>query len=197
MGVGVAVSADAPLSAAHYVPLQTFAPLTLPEPVNRYRSSNGAPGPDYWQNRADYELHATLDTTHKVLSASEVITYTNHSPDSLTSLWIQLDQNQYRRDARALAADEEIRKEFTDGYGLDEVAVEVEGHTSKADYFVSDARLQIRLPKPLPAAGGKIRVHIHYHYTIPGLFGGRTSWYDDEAGRDLRHRAVVSAHGGV
>jgi hypothetical protein len=173
---GIAVSADIAASPAQYQPLQTFAPLTLPEPVNRYRSSNGAPGPDYWQNRADYELRAQLDTTHKVLSATEVITYTNHSPDALTSLWIQLDQNQYRRDARALAADEAIRKEFTDGYSLEEVAIEVDGHRSKADYVVSDARMQIRLPKPLPPTVGKVRVHIRYHYAIPGLFGGRTSW---------------------
>jgi hypothetical protein len=180
--VGSAASADAAGSPAHYDPLQTFAPLTLPEPVNRYRSSNGAPGPDYWQNRADYELHAQIDTTHKVLSASEVITYTNHSPDALTSLWIQLDQNQYRPDARAVAADEDVRKEFTDGYSLDDVAIEVEGHRSKADYVVSDARMQIRLPKPVAPTGGKIRVHIRYHYTIPGLFGGRTSWTTTKQG---------------
>jgi hypothetical protein len=180
--VGVAAGAEATGSPAHYDPRQTFAPLTLPEPVNRYRSSNGAPGPDYWQNRADYALHAQLDTTHKVLSASEVITYTNHSPDALTSLWIQLDQNQYRHDSRAVAADEEVRKEFTDGYSLDDVAIEVDGHRSKADYVVSDARLQIRLPKPVAPAGGKIRVHIRYHYTIPGLFGGRTSWTTTKQG---------------
>jgi hypothetical protein len=163
-------------SAAQYNPLETFAPLTLPEPVNRYRSSNGAPGPDYWQNRADYELHAQLDTAHKILSATEVITYSNHSPDSLTSLWLQLDQNQYRADSRATAADEELRKEFTDGYHIDEVALEVDGHREKASYVVSDARMRIQLPKPLAPATGKIRVHIRYHYTIPGLFGGRTSW---------------------
>ena len=163
-------------SAAQYNPLETFAPLTLPEPVNRYRSSDGAPGPDYWQNRADYELHAQLDTAHKVLSATEVITYSNHSPDSLTSLWLQLDQNQYRPDSRATAADEEVRKEFTDGYHFDEVALEVDGHREKATYVVSDARMQIQLPKPLAPTTGKIRVHIRYHYTIPGLFGGRTSW---------------------
>ncbi len=180
--VGVAAGTEATGSPAHYDPQQTFAPLTLPEPVNRYRSSNGAPGPDYWQNRADYDLHAQLDTTHKVLSASEVITYTNHSPDALTSLWIQLDQNQYRHDSRAVAADEEVRKEFTDGYSLDDVAIEVDGHRSKADYMVSDARMQIRLPKPLAPSGGKIRVHLHYHYTIPGLFGGRTSWTTTKQG---------------
>ena len=162
--------------AAHYNPLETFAPLTLPEPVNRYRSANGAPGPDYWQNRADYELHAQIDTARKVLSATEVITYSNHSPDSLTSLWLQLDQNQYRVDARATAADEEVRKEFTDGYHFDEVALEVDGKREKATYVIADARMQIQLPKALAPAVGKIRVHIRYHYDIPGLFGGRTSW---------------------
>jgi hypothetical protein len=163
--------------AGVYNPLQAFAPLTLPEPVNRYRASNGAPGPDYWQNRADYEIHASLDTARKELSATEVITYTNHSPDELPSLWLQLDQNTYRMNARASAADEEVRKEFTAGYSLDDVSIETaKGHESKADYLVSDTRMQIRLPQPLRAAGGSIRVHIRYHYTIPGLFGGRTSW---------------------
>ena len=162
--------------ATHYNPLETFAPLTLPEPVNRYRSANGAPGPDYWQNRADYELHAQLDTVHKVLNATEVITYSNHSPDSLTSLWLQLDQNQYRVDSRATAADEEVRKEFTDGYHFDEVALEVDGKREKVTYVIADARMQIQLPKALAPAVGKIRVHIRYHYDIPGLFGGRTSW---------------------
>ena len=84
----------------------TFAPLTLPDPVNAYRSSNGAPGPQYWQNEADYELHATLDTGQKgtgtkQLRATEVITYTNNSPDVLPSLWVHLEQNIYREDSRA------------------------------------------------------------------------------------------------
>src|SRR6202789_2770496 len=92
--------AAAPPAAAAYDPRLTFAPLTLPNPVNAYRSSNGAPGPAYWQNEADYEMHATLDATAKVLQNDEVITYTNNSPDSLTSLWIHMEQNSYRNDAR-------------------------------------------------------------------------------------------------
>src|ERR1700691_3647735 len=78
-----------------YDPRVTFAPLTLPDPVNAYRSSNGAPGPSYWQNQADYELHANLDTAAKQLRATEVITYRNNSPDSLPSVWLQLEQNIY------------------------------------------------------------------------------------------------------
>src|ERR1700734_1012297 len=69
-----------------YDPLQTFARLTLPEPVNRYRSADGAPGPDYWQNRADYEIHARLDTLTHRLHGHEVITYTNNSPGGLDSV---------------------------------------------------------------------------------------------------------------
>jgi hypothetical protein len=175
---GAALAADGSgAPARHYDPLQTFAPLTLPQPVNRYRSSGGAPGPDYWQNRADYEIHATLDTARKELSATEVITYTNHSPDALPSLWLQLDQNTYRADARSVAADEAVREEFTTGYSIDAVSVEAaKGRESKVEYVVSDTRMQIRLPQPLRASGGSVRVHIQYHYTVPGLFGGRTSW---------------------
>ena len=84
-----------------YDPRLTFAPLTLPDPVNAYRSSNGAPGPSYWQNEADYELHATLDTAAKQLHTDETITYTNNSPDTLTSLWVMLEQNIYQKDSRS------------------------------------------------------------------------------------------------
>ena len=56
------VLAQASSAPSSYDPRITFAPLTLPDPVNQYRSANGAPGPAYWQNGADYELHAALDT---------------------------------------------------------------------------------------------------------------------------------------
>ena len=81
----LATTAWSQTSPASYDPRLTFAPLTLPDPVNAYRSGNGAPGPSYWQNEADYEMHASLDTTSKSLENDEVITYTNNSPDPLTS----------------------------------------------------------------------------------------------------------------
>src|SRR5471032_209262 len=89
------------LAQTSYDPRVTFAPLTLPDPVSSYRSGSGAPGPGYWQNEASYELHASLDTKAKQLATSEIITYTNNSPDTLDSLWVQLDQNTYRKDSRA------------------------------------------------------------------------------------------------
>ena len=185
------VSASSQVTAADaqgsYDPRLTFAPLSLPSPVNVYRSSNGAPGPKYWQNEADYELHATLDTTAKQLRATETITYTNNSPDALESLWVQLDQNIYRADSRAHLASGGVRRgrqrstesgpaPSTEGFVLDGVEVESGKHTAKATYVVSDTRMQVQLPEPLRASGGQLRLHVRYHYTIPGVWGGRTSW---------------------
>jgi len=152
-------------------PFETFAPLTLPDPVNRYRSASGVPGPDYWQNRADYKIHATLDTAANVLSADEIITYTNNSPDALDSLWLQLDQNIYRKDSRARAARGRNVPMSTEGFVLD--AVEIAN--APADYIVDDTRMQIRLARALEARGGKLEIHIRYHYEMPGAFGGRTA----------------------
>ena len=163
-----------------YDPLKTFAPLTLPDPVNSYRGADGAPGPDYWQNRADYVLHAAIDTTTKTLSGGETITYTNNSPQTLDCLWIQLDQNIYRKDSRSTYAFGRFGKGSTDGYVLDSVEIESgigkTAKTIKADWLVADTRLKITLPTALKGKGGKVKVKIRYHYTIPGLFGGRTAW---------------------
>ena len=169
-------------AASNYDPRQTFAPLVFAEPVNRYRSSNGAPGPKYWQNSADYELHAELSPEKKTLSASETITYTNNSPDALASLWLQLDQNIYRKDSRAGSASGHIRREFTEGFVLEEVEVETTGKQTKANYLITDTRMQIRLAEELRPSGAKIKLHLRYHYQIPGKFGGRNSWGASQKG---------------
>jgi hypothetical protein len=205
--VGLAVSAasfaqNGPPPAAPMVvapvgtfdPLKTFAPMALPDPVNVYRSSNGAPGPKYWQNRADYELHAKIDTVAKVLSATETITYTNNSPDALGSLWLNLEQNIYRKDSRAAAFAGSGRRRRsadpnavtnTEGYAFESVEVQPVGaaKASLAKMVVSDTRMQIQLPEGAELKpGSRIRILIRYHYTIPGLFGGRTSWVDTKQG---------------
>jgi hypothetical protein len=174
-------------AAAHpvYDPRVTFAPLALPYPVNLYRSSNGAPGPDYWQNQADYELHAQLDTVAKALKATKTITYTNNSPDTLPSLWVHLEQNIYKKDSRSKLmgggrgrrnADPSVPTPSTDGFVFDSVEIEAGARRTKAEYIVSDTRMQIRLAEPLKGRGGKLKIHIGYHYQIPGTWGGRTSW---------------------
>ena len=187
---------SAPAGSATYDPRLTFAPVTLPDPVNAYRSSNGAPGPSYWQNQADYEMHATLDTNAKVLENDEVITYTNNSPDSLTSLWIHMEQNIYRPDARGKIVngggprrgkpvpdtEENPNGRTTEGFVLESVTIEHGKESLKADYLIDDTRMQIRPPQPMAPKGSVLKIHIKYHYQIPGVWGGRNSWGTSKQG---------------
>jgi hypothetical protein len=191
-----AASSATVLPSPPFDPRVTFAPLTLPEAINSYRSSNGAPGPAYWQNRADYQMHATLDTTAKVLRNDEVITYTNNSPDVLPAVWLHMEQNIYRKDSRASignsfasrrhkpVADDESNPNarHTEGFQLDAVEVETGKTSVKIETVISDTRMQIRLPEPLAGHGAQIKIHIRYHYTIPGVWGGRTSWGTSKQG---------------
>lgn len=64
----------------------------LPTP-NEYRTASGAPGPAYWQQRADYDMSIELDENTQRLYGTETITYFNNSPEKLQYLWLQLDQN--------------------------------------------------------------------------------------------------------
>ncbi len=94
----------------------------------------------------------------------------------MPSLWLQLEQNTYRKDSRATAIGGRSRADFTDGFVFDSVEVEAGGKTTKAAYIVSDTRMQLRLAQPLKGKGASLKIHIRYHYAIPGTWGGRTSW---------------------
>lgn len=72
-----------------------FAPLPL-APGNAYRTGGGAPGHAYWQNRASYDIAATLDTTARAVNGRLTLRYSNHSPDTLRFVWIQTEQNAFR-----------------------------------------------------------------------------------------------------
>jgi hypothetical protein len=176
--IGITAFLSCAATAAPPDPLQTFAPLTLPTPPGLTRSSGGLPGPGYWQNRVDYAIQAKIDPATKILSATETITYTNNSPDSLDVLWVQLDQNIYRRDARAAYMPHFRPREgdqFTDGYTIEKVTIESDGKTYTPEKIISDTRMQLKLAAPLIAKGGLLKIHIAYHYTVPGGWGGRTA----------------------
>ena len=83
---------------------------SLPTP-NSYRTASGAPGHEYWQQRADYVIRATLDENKNQITGSEQITYFNRSPDTLHYLWLQVDQNIYRPDAESRGAAAIMNKE--------------------------------------------------------------------------------------
>ena len=175
--LGVAILAG-PADAAGFDPLAAFAPLTLPMPPSATRSAGGAPGAAYWQNRADYSIDARIDPATHALNATETITYTNNSPDSLDVLWIQLDQNIYRRDARAAAMpryEPHAPADFTDGYRLGAISIQSDAASYTPAALVNDTRLQLRLATPLAGHGARLRIRIAYSYTVPGAWGGRTA----------------------
>ena len=165
-----------------YDPQELFAPNFYTKNGNEFRSANGAPGAKYWQNRADYTLRAAIDTNQNILEGHEVIHYTNNSPDALSSLWLQMDQNIYRKDARSNFYSSRGSNDHTEGYQLKSVMITVNGKLEKANYIITDSRMQIRLDKPL-LSKTKLDIQIIYKYEIPGLFGGRTDFFSTKNGK--------------
>ena len=85
----------APRPANPVADTSIFAPLVLPT-ANMVRTGSGAPGSRYWQNRADYDIAATLDTATKTMRGQLTLRYTNNSPDTLRYVWLQTEQNAFK-----------------------------------------------------------------------------------------------------
>ena len=134
---------------------------------NAFRAADGSPGPDYWQQRADYTIAATLDTTSRTIRGAVTIRYTNNSPDTLRFVWLQLDQNLYRPGSKGSALfTAESRwgvRGFQGGYDLSEVRVN--GHAARI--HVDDTMGRIDLDTPLPARGGTATIEMNYSFRVP------------------------------
>jgi hypothetical protein len=122
---GALVALTGANSPPGYDPLETFAPLDLGQAVNVYRSASGVPGPQYWQNKADYQIHASLDTKARTLTGTVQITYTNNSPDTLDVLWLQIEQNAYKTESRGHLSSGGPNPGTTEGMNFDAVQVSV------------------------------------------------------------------------
>jgi hypothetical protein len=172
---------------SNYNPGETFDHNFLNSPGNIYRSGNGAPGPNYWSNKADYLIKASLDTTLKEITGSVTISYTNNSPDALNYLWLQLDQNIYKKDSRgSLTAPYNGyrfgEQNYTQGYIIKSVKLLYNGESTAANYLVSDTRMQIVLPHLLKAGGDKIGIEIEYSFTVPEHGTDRMGYMNAEDG---------------
>lgn len=66
---------------------------------NVYRTASGAPGHQYWQQKADHEIQVELNDENQSIKGWQKVTYYNNSPDPLKYLWIQLDQNERAKDS--------------------------------------------------------------------------------------------------
>lgn len=151
---------------------EAFHPQFYPYPGNDYRSASGEPGPKYWQNKADYKVNASLDTaTHKVTGNAE-ITYTNNSPDNLKFLWLQIDQNIYRKDSRGsatttVAGGRWANQKFTEGDVIKSVSIEYAGKLFTPKYDITDTRMQVWLNEALKSSGNKLKLKIAFEFEVP------------------------------
>jgi hypothetical protein len=172
--------------------------LTTP---NEYRTASGAPGNKYWQQKADYEIEATLDEKNLTLNGVEWVTYTNNSPDKLDYLWLQLDENQHDPNADANYFDEnkiggEIATEATAKglmlkerlEGLGEKILEVSDELGKPlKYTINQTMMRIDLPKTLNA-GAKVKFKVKWKYKLSNRMetGGRGGYeYFPEDGNHI------------
>ena len=158
----------------------------LPTP-NNYRTASGAPGHEYWQQRADYDISAYLDEDKLNLKGSETITYYNNSPDELEYLWIQLDENQQSSvknagyDSSSMLPKQTSNTRLTatelpakdNGFGVNlEKVTDTEG--KPLSYVVNKTMMRIDLPKKLKK-GETFKFKIDWNYNISDRMkmGGR------------------------
>jgi hypothetical protein len=176
----------------------------LPTPTT-IRTASGAPGTAYWQQRADYSIRATLDEGRRMLTGVETITYHNNSPDALSYLWVQLDQNIYKpnsdarltgtvmsRDAWANAKDADAGLKF-DGLrstlagpafqGGFNIGAVKDSSGRPLRYVINRTMMRIDLPQPLKA-GARVAFSIDWNYKIneQKVLGGRAGYeqFDDK-----------------
>lgn len=167
----------------------------LPTP-NEYRTASGAPGPKYWQMRADYDIKCELDEPNNKLTGSEMITYFNNSPDVLTYLWMQLDENQHssvnnanyqNQNALPTQTTDKVLDRFEEtrtdnGYGVNIIKLtDITGKPLK--YIVNKTMMKVDLPAPLKP-GQKFSFNVDWNYKIPNRgdfirWGGSRGGYEN------------------
>jgi hypothetical protein len=147
-------------SAPHHGDESPFRRLELPSPT-LIRTGTGTPGPEYWQQRADYVIRASLDTVAQAVTGEERIRYINHSPDTLRYVWIQLDQNLFNSSSGGYRLFDQGLQSGTPvvegGFTLTKVAVPAvaaeKGRPAqraiRLKYLISGTLMKVELPRPL------------------------------------------------
>lgn len=165
---------------------------TLPSP-NQYRTGSGAPGPDYWQQQADYKIAVELDDTNQRVTGSETITYTNNSPSALKYFWVQLDQNvrkpnsvgsqvngSQRISARAKSVSGAFVQRTTGDYGYDggfklQSVTDVSGN--ELTHLVNNTMMKVSLPQPLKTGESySFKISWYYNVNDRATMGGRSGY---------------------
>ncbi len=161
---------------------------TLPTP-NTYRTASGAPGHEYWQQRADYVIAVELDDERQHVTGHETITYSNHSPDRLAYLWVQLDANLFSPESHAVLTSispemdnssfESVRRslERRKFDGGSKVTAVTDATGAPLEHVIVDTMMRIDLPRPLEP-GAQVAFSIDWNYAVNNSkeYGGRTGY---------------------
>ena len=144
---------------------------------NMFRTASGAPGPSYYQQRADYKINVELDDKNKRVYGDEVITYTNNSPETLSYLWLQLDQNVRKKDSPSLDINSDridlayipdtfdkdfLTESFDGGFNIEYVK---SIDNKPLDFIINQTMMRIDLPNPI-SKGQSISFKIKWWYNI-------------------------------
>jgi hypothetical protein len=165
---------------------------------NMYRTASGAPGPEYYQQQADYKMDIVLDDKNTKIYGKETITYTNNAKESLDYLWIQLDQNRAAKTSKSPLVENSkidpaisvagfskkyLEEKFDGGFKIDYVK---DSKGSLMSYTVNETMMRINLAKPL-AHGEKIALNIKWNYNINNYMidGGRSGYENFKDGNNL------------
>ena len=156
---------------------------------NMYRTASGAPGPEYYQQQADYKIDIELDDKNQKLYGTETITYTNNAKESLDYLWLQLDQNEKARNSNSPLVESNkidpvfsaqsfsrkyLEEDFDGGFKIEYVK---DSQGKAMQYTVNQTMMRIELPEVLKF-GQKISFSIKWWYNINNytIDGGRSGY---------------------
>jgi hypothetical protein len=158
--------------------------LTTP---NEQRTASGAPGVKYWQQQADYDIKCTLDEKNLLLKGTQTVTYTNNSPDVLTYIWLQLDENEHSTSKNAgyqsssrmpsmsttQMVDRAAAESQENGYGVNITSL-TDASGKKLTYTVNKTMMRVEMPQPLKS-GQKFVFNVAWDYKITDrlVLGGR------------------------
>jgi len=145
---------------------------------NRYRSASGEPGPEYWQNRADYEIDVRLNPDRHSIESTVTIRYTNNSPLELEELWVQLDQDLFDKDSwgARLTPHSGSRfgnRNFDGGFDIRKIEITHDGQTYVPEQHKVDTNLKLNLEEALAANGGALSLTFEYSFNIPAYGSDR------------------------
>lgn len=187
------------LSLALFGAVQAFAQQTVQNHAERfeqlgtmlrtpnvYRTASGAPGHEYWQQKANYLIEVELNDDNQSIKGSETVTYVNNSPDQLTYLWIQLDQNNRSKDSDTpkvteSSIDSKMNLRQLEGilWHSDDYDVKIasikDASGAPLNIAINKTMMRVDLPQPLKA-GESFKFSIDWSFNIHdrvGFIGGR------------------------